>query len=55
MISAVDPAVSAAVTQGFSDTSSLLVTVLIPALLALVVLSLAVRIGIKYLKRGASG
>jgi len=50
----VDPSVSAAVTAGFTDTTTLLTTVLIPALLGLVVIGIAVRVGVKYLRRGAS-
>jgi len=51
---AVDPSVGTAVTAGFTDMTGLIVGTLVPALFGLVVIGIAIRLGVKYLKRGAS-
>ncbi len=54
MIDAVPTPVVTAVSGGFTDLTDLLVTTLIPALFALVLIGLGVRIAIKYLRRGSA-
>jgi hypothetical protein len=50
----VPPEVGSAVTDGFGTMTSFLVTTLIPALFGILVIGIGVRIGVKWLKRGAS-
>lgn len=52
---AVDPAVVTAVTGGFDDVKALLTGTLIPALFALVLIGIAVRVALRYIRRGSAG
>lgn len=51
---AVDPGTVTAVTGGFTDLQDMLTTSLIPALFALLLIGIAVKVGSKYLSKGAS-
>ncbi len=51
---AVDPGTTTAITSGFSDLQTIVVTVLAVALFAIAVAALAIKMGVKWLRKGAS-
>lgn len=50
---AVDPGTTAAITGGFDDLKTVVVTVLAVALFAIAVAALAIKMGVKWLRKGA--